>query len=72
MKSRASPNDLVKVAVGSVTNRTLPGSDSLEAFIIQRARDSKIDVVGRLEWIEDAFEMIQNARKSLNETICKS
>lgn len=34
-------------------------------YVLWRAENIKIDVVGRLAWIEDAFEMIQHARKSL-------
>jgi hypothetical protein len=34
-------------------------------FITRRAHEQKIDVVGRLEWIEDALQMISTARNSL-------
>lgn len=39
-------------------------SQSEAEFIINRARTMKIDVVGRLQWIEDAAQMIENAKKS--------
>jgi hypothetical protein len=34
-------------------------------FIATRAREHKIDVVGRLEWLEDALTMIANGKRSL-------
>lgn len=34
-------------------------------FIEQRAKESKIDVVGRLEWIDDIVELIQRVKKTL-------
>ena len=42
------------------------------AFIRRRARNFKIDIPGRLEWIEDAWIMIRQAKKSRDETFSRS
>lgn len=34
-------------------------------FIATRALEHKIDVVGRLQWLEDALTMIANGKRSL-------
>ena len=38
-------------------------------FVKQRCLETKYNAVARLEWIQDAFEMIQHAKKSYNETL---
>lgn len=38
-------------------------------FLSSRAASNSIDVVGRLEWIEDAYCLIQTAKKARNEAL---
>lgn len=46
--------------------------DAEHEFITRRDAANKLDVVGRLEWIEDLNEVINNARNNRNETIRKA